>query len=62
MTLLHFLYWKSGVLIDLIDDGPVEHIVIIVALLVKKVQENLLQIGIVRLVLKTQRAAIVHVV
>ncbi len=62
MTLLHFLYWKSRVLIDLIDDGPVEHIVIIVALLVKKVQENLLQIGIVWLVLKTQRAAIVHVV
>lgn len=62
MTLLHFLDWKSGVLIDLIDDCPVEHIVIIVALLVKEVQENLLQIGIVRLVLKTQRAAIVHVV
>jgi hypothetical protein len=59
---MNFLYRESWVLVNSIYYSPIENIIIIIAFFVEKVQENLLQVGIVRLVFKTKGTAIVHVI
>lgn len=62
ILILRFFHRQRRVLIDSIDYSPVEHIVIVIPLFMKKVEEDLFQVGVVGFVLEAEGPAVVHVV
>jgi hypothetical protein len=62
ILILSFLDRHRWVLIDPINYRPVEHIVIVVSLFMKKVKEDLFEVGVVGFVLEAEGPAVVHVV
>jgi len=67
-SIILFLYCVAnrellvGRSIDAIHDGPIEDVIIVVALFVEEVQKHLSQVGIIWLVFEAERSAIVEIV
>ena len=55
-------FHRDRIFINTVNNSPIENVIVIITFLVKKVEENLFQVRIVRLILEAQTAAIVKIV